>query len=258
MKIWIRISLVSLILTAFLISTVGAVELDLKRLLVLYLCDEGSGDVLKDSSGNGWDGEVANASWEAGIFDQAARLSGTNSEVVGDIVASTVETGEISMMCWVNMAQHSNYNGIISIASPACDASCCYRIMVNPGRNPFWNAGHHTDQTIAGFTFELDTWYHYAMTADGDINTVYIDGEIIGEAVDPFELPELGDVSLYIGTGEAPGTWLVEDAAFDEIMIWDKALDEDEIATVMEGYKVFSPVDANGKLTSTWGELKTD
>ncbi len=65
MRTLVKISLVSLILITFLISTAGAASrLDLKRLLVLYLCDEGSGDVLKDSSGNGWDASVPNAKWE--------------------------------------------------------------------------------------------------------------------------------------------------------------------------------------------------
>ena len=61
-----------------------------------------------------------------------------------------------------------------------------------------------------------------------------------------------------MGTGESPGTWIAEDCAFDEVMVWNKALDEDEIKVVMEGYEVFAAVDANGKLASTWGGLKAE
>ena len=258
MKTLIIISLVSLILMAFLISTAGAAKLDLGRLLVLYPCDEGSGEVLEDASGNGWDGTIPNAEWEDGVFDKAVRMQKTNSEVIGNIIGSTAETGEISMMCWVNMAAHTNYNGLVSMANPGCDASCCYRLMINPGRNPFWNAGHHSDQSLASFTFELDTWYHYALTADGEINEIYIDGELIGELPDAFELPDLDEVTLFVGTGETPAAWQVEDLAIDEVMIWDKALDEDEIRAVMEGSKILMAVDANGKLAATWGVLKAD
>ena len=253
----LKTSVIVMFMIAFLISTAGAVELDLSRLLVLYLCDESDGETLMDSSGNGWDADVPNADWEEGVFGNAIRLQGTNSEVQGDIISSVGETGEISIMCWLNMAAHSNYNGIISIEAP--EAGCCeFRLMVNPAKNPFWDAGRHADKNLANFTFELDTWYHYAMVANGDVTKIYIDGEFIGEQVEAFDLPEFKEVTLWVGTGEAPGTWQIEDSAIDEVMIWDKALDEDEMQTIIEGYKVFSPVEAMGKLSATWGELKAD
>ena len=51
---------------------------------------------------------------------------------------------------------------------------------------------------------------------------------------------------------------MMRGVAIDEVMIWDKALDEDEMKIVIEGYKVFAAVDANGKLATTWGVLKAD
>lgn len=259
MRIFMKAFLVSLILMAFLISIAGAVEveLDLERLLVLYLCDEGSGEVLKDSSGNGWDADLPSAKWENGVFDKAVRMQRTNSVVIGDIISSTAQTGEISIMCWVNMTTHTNYNGLVSMSNSACDASCCYRLMINPSKNPFWNAGQHADKSLPNFTFELKKWYHYAMVCDGDVTKIYVDGELIGEMAEGFKLPKFNEVTLYVGTGESPGAWQVEDSAFDEVMVWDKALDQDEMKTVMEGYKVFSAVDANGKLAATWGEMKS-
>ena len=89
MKTLMEISLVSLILMAFLISTAAA-ELDLGRLLVAYLCDEDSGEVLGDSSGNGWDADVPKAKWEDGVFGKAVRLQKTNSTVSGDIIGSNL------------------------------------------------------------------------------------------------------------------------------------------------------------------------
>ena len=69
MKLLIRISLISLVIMVFSISTAtGAAMLDLKRLLLFYPCDESGGDVLTDASGHGWDGDVANASWEKGVL----------------------------------------------------------------------------------------------------------------------------------------------------------------------------------------------
>jgi hypothetical protein len=178
----------------------------------------------------------------------------------GDIVNTTGDTGEITLGCWFMINEHTTYNGIISIEDPdGGDPACCeYRIMVDPAKGPFWNAGHHVDQNLdAVFTFELETWYHYVLTADGDVGKIYIDGEFIGEAVEDFPLPDdLEDTIVYLGTGEGPGTWTVEDAVMDEMMIWDKALTEDEVGEMMAGIDSVSAVSYSGKLATTWANVK--
>jgi len=241
----------------FSISTAtGAAMLDLKRLLLFYPCDESGGDVLTDASGHGWDGDVANASWEKGVFGNAVRLEKTSSTAQGDIISSTVTTEEISIMCWVNMKAHSNYNGLISIASPACEAQCCYRLMINPAKNPFWNAGHHVDKSLANFTFDLDTWYHCAMVINSETTKIYIDGEFVGEQAENFPPPDLGEVSVYIGAGETATTWQAENLLIDEVMIWDIAFEEEDMKIITQGSKIFMAVEAQGKLATTWASLK--
>jgi hypothetical protein len=254
----LKTSVIVIFIMAFLISTAGAAKLDLSRLLVLYPCDESSGEVLKDASGNGWDADVPKATWEDGVFGNAVGMKKTNSEVSGDIIGSTAKTKEISIMCWVNMTAHSTYNGLVSMSNPECDASCCYRLMINPSKNPFWNAGAHVDQSLANFTFDLKKWYHYAMAVDDDVTKIYVDGEFIGEQAKGFAFPDFDEVTLYVGTGESPSAWQVEDLAIDEVMVWDKMLDEDEMQIVMEGHKAFAAVDVNGKLAATWGGMKSE
>jgi len=259
MKMSIKVSLVSLIVLVFLISTAGAATLDLKRLLLFYPCDESSGETLKDASGRGFDAAIPKAKWEKGVFGNAVRIEKTNSEVRGDILSSVGATGQISMMCWINLTTHTNYNGIISVEAPnEGDPVCCeFRLMIDPAKSPFWNAGHHVDKNLDGkFIFELKTWYHYAMVANGDKTVIYIDGKSVGEQTEAFKLPTLKDTIIYVGTGEKPGTWWIENAALDEIMIWDKALTEDEINLVMEGSKIFMAVGSQGKLATTWARLK--
>lgn len=233
-----------------------AAKIDLSRLLVFYPCDETSGEILKDASGHGWDASAPGAKWEKGVFGNALRLQKSNTEVKGDIISSTAKTGEISIMCWFNMSAHSTYNGLVSISNPSCDASCCYRLMVNPAKQPFWNAGHHADKSLANFTFDLKRWYHYAMVVDKKSTKIYVDGKFIGEVVENFPPPKFDEVTLYVGTGEKPGTWTVEDMAFDEVMVWDKVFDENEMKIIMEGSKVFTAIKSQGKLATTWGELK--
>jgi len=247
--------IIGLVLLMFLIAgTVGAADLDLSRLLLHWPCDEGGGDILEDASGNGFNAEIGgNHGWEDGQFGGAVSLQNTSATVVGDVVSSTAETGEITMACWFFLRTHASYSGVLSVAHPSCDASCCYRMLINPGFNPFWNGGEHNDKSIPGFTFEPETWYHYVMVVAGGMDRIYVDGELIGEqaGIDP---PEFDEVTVLLGAGEGPGTHMIEDGIFDEAMIWDVALDEDQIGELMDGsYLAVQPV---GKLASTWGKIK--
>ena len=255
MRLFTKASLVSLIVMVFLAST--SLALDPSRLLVYWACDDGSGDMLTDGSGNGWDAAIQEGTheWVNGKYGGDIRLQKSYGVVEGDVISSTGQTGEITIACWVNLAVHTTYNGLVSIANPACDASCCYRIMANPNKNPFWNAGHHADKSLADFTFSLDTWHHYVLVADGVTDKIYVDGTLIGEVEENFPLPEFLEVSVYLGTGESPSAWLVEDCAFDDVMIWDKALTEDEVNTIMSGG--LTAVAPGGKLESTWAAIKS-
>jgi hypothetical protein len=258
MRPFVKIFMVALLIMVFLVSVSMAANPDPKRLLLYWTCNETSGDTLKDSSGHGFDAKIKDgkSGWEKGKYDNAVRLQKAYAQVDGDIVSSTAKTGEISLACWVNLTTITTYNGIISIANSACEASCCYRLMINGSKNPYWNAGHHVDKTLANFAFALNTWYHYVLTADGKTDKVYVDGKFIGEQTENFNLPEFKTVSVYLGAGEKPGTWPVENAAFDEVMIWDKALTVDEVNSLMAGSVVLTSVDLAGKLATTWAELK--
>jgi hypothetical protein len=256
MKLFVRVSLVSLIVMALLVST--SLALDSSRLLLYWACNEGSGDMLTDGSGNGWDATIQDGAheWVNGKYGGGIRLQKACGIVEGDVISSTGQTGEITIACWINIAAHTTYNGFVSIANPACEASCCYRLMINPSKNPFWNAGHHVDNSLADFTFSLDTWYHYALVADSVVDRIYVDGASIGEAEENFPLPEFLEVSVYLGAGESPGTWPAEDCAFDDVMIWDKALTEDEVNTIMGGG--ITAVAPSGKLAATWAGMKSE
>jgi hypothetical protein len=253
MKTFMVISTTIVIMLAMVASSFAA--LDLGRLLLYWPCDDGKGDILKDASGNGWDGDIVGgkSAWVDGIYDGAINLQLGIGQVEGDIISSTGDTGEITLMCWFKMDQHASYDGLISIEAPGGD--CCeYRLMVNPSFNPFWNMGHHVDKSLANFTFELDQWYHYAMTGAGKGGQIYVDGEFIGEVAESFDLPDFAQVTVYLGTGESPGTHPVEDSTFDDVMIWDMALDEKQINEVMDGSLL--PVNPKNKLATTWSNIK--
>jgi len=254
MRLFIAISVTIIIMLAFVASSFA--DLDMERLLLYWAFDEGKGEILRDESGNRWEAKIKaeKSKWVKGKYGGGIRLQLAYAQIDGNIIESIGNTGEITLACWFRMEQHKGYDGLITV-KPHDGACCPYRLMVNPNRNPFWNAGHHVDKSLPSFIFDLQRWYHYAMTADGKTSKIYVDGEFIVEQAENFKLPKLEQVTVYLGTGESPGTHPVDDATFDDVMIWDKALGRGEIKEVyggLEGYAV-SP---KGKLPATWGSVK--
>ena len=229
-------------------------------ILVYYSFDQLKGDTVPDGSGNGNDAElVGKGSLVKGAFKQGIRLNGGIVQMAAnDFVVPIGENGEITMEAWFYLNEHSEYDGIISIE--AVDAGCCeFRTMVNPSFNPFWDAGHHADKSLGNFQFELDEWYHYVLVADGKDGKIYVNGEFIGAQVENFEWPAYKEAAIYIGAGENPNVHRVEDAIIDEVVIYAKALTEEEVQESMDlSIPGVLAVEARDKLAVTWGELKTD
>ena len=130
--------------------------------------------------------------------------------------------------------------------------------MVNPDFNPFWDAGHHADTKLVNFKFELKEWYHYVLVADGIDGKIYVNGEFIGKQDENFKFPQFNEASIFIGAGESPIHHKVEDAIIDEVVIYSKALSEEEVKASMElGVAGVLAVEAKDKLAVTWGQLKS-
>lgn len=255
-----RRNLILLGLVAVSVFAVGLSDaVEEADILVYYSFDKLNGNTVPDNSGNGNDAElVGKGSLVAGAFNNGIRLNGGIVQMdQNDFIVPIGEIGEITMEAWFYLHEHAAYDGIISIEAAA--GGCCeFRTMVNPSFNPFWDAGHHADKSLADYTFELDEWYHYVLVADGKDGKIYVNGEFIGEQPENFEWPEFKEAAIYIGAGENPGVHRVEDAIIDEVVIYAKALTEEEVEASMEmSVPGVLSVEASDKLAVTWGQLKT-
>ena len=256
MKTFLGISLV-----AFLCLWCIGSEADVPEDLLLYLpFDEGSGDVVEDQSGKGFKGEAIDTKWADGKFGKALEFNGQSSHVsVPGGVIESLEKNEVTMIAWFYLLGHDGYDGIVSmtgVLAPVAGECCQYRIMVDPSLAPFFDVGEHNDHPIGGFTFEVEKWYHYAMTYDGSVAIIYVDGEVVGEVQKAVELPSF-DTPILVGTGEAPGTHPIE-GIIDEVWVFNRALSEDEIKEIMDkGPEVIS-VEPKGKLATSWGSVKAE
>lgn len=120
---------------------------------------------------------------------------------------------------------------------------------------------------------ETDKWFHLCQTADGDEAIGYVtpDGgktEIPASgqanpqvAPEPYNLfpdrpLELG-AGRQIGGNQGDDTFL--DGIIDDVIIWDRALSEDEVEELASGTRPEKAlaVKAEGKLATTWGKVKS-
>ncbi len=229
-------------------------------ILVYYSFDKLDGKTFKDDSGNGNDAElVGNGKLVDGQFDKAIHLNGgvVVLSPANDFVVPIGENGEVTLEAWVYINNSTSHSGIISIET--VDAGCCvFRLMLSPNLNPFWDAGRHQDKSLANFTFKLKKWYHYVLVANGEDGKIYIDGELIGSHDENIEFPKWKQAEIFVGAGEGPGTHPIEDAIIDEVVIYSKALSEEEVKASMElGVAGVLAVEAKDKLAVTWGQLKS-
>lgn len=244
---------------AALFVAVSASALDSKGLLAVFTFDEGKGDTAKDEV-NGNVATIVNGQWQKGVFGQAVELTGGQSVARSPGLFSKLPNNAISIGAWFQLLSHTTYEGIIGgseAGKGAVAGECCqYRIMVDPGFHPFFNAGGHKDVSVGAFTVEQKKWYHYVMTIGKGKVIIYMDGKNIHENVpanDP--LPEL-NTDFLIGAGENPGTWPLK-GLIDEAFIFDRAITEDEVKEIMDdGFSLALAVDPKGKTATLWGALK--
>ena len=101
---------------------------------------------------------------------------------------------------------------------------------------------------------KLDTWHHLAMVYDGAEIRIYLDGELDGEGPRKGDINQ-NDASVWIGKKSIESVWI--DGTIDELRILNIAISEEQIQEDMEEGIAFA-VEVTGKLTTTWGQIKSE
>ena len=250
---------ISLIIVGFMFAQLSNAEIDPQSIVGAWLFDETNGKVAQDSSDNGNDGNlVGGAKWAKGKFGNAIELNGKDAWVtvpeIGPLEDFTLmkwfnSTGRVGLWrCFFNrdgwapgfvhyqfrpdnkmeMAIHSN----------------------NPVRHPGWPDSDFTaDKDI------LDEWFHLAVaySSNDEEVRVYFDGELDAEG-------KWGPLPGAFGPGRI-GSWSGGgrewEGLFDEMLLFDVALAEDDIQMLMDnGLEATLAVEPAGKLTTNWGAIK--
>jgi len=258
--------LVVLISTALVIVSVEAMASMSDGLVLYYAFDEGSGDTVKDLSGNNNDGTIHGAAeWADGKFDDALEFNGKDTYVDTGESESLRVKKEITLAAWINMAvkpsQMSGDSRIIAKEfTNAGPPWASYGLTVNGNATGFLGLeiSADIDDVYPKQTTPLDAgvWYHVAGIYDGSKCDIYLDGEVEGS------LPQTGDLVMNPDINTMVGADVNRSIEFyngviDEVVIYNRVLSPEEIKTLTERpLSETTAVESEDKLATVWGGIK--
>ena len=250
MKSWAYkgLTLVSLSLMILLLISASVWSAGDKSLVLYYPLD---GDT-KDASQNSNDGEIQGKSkWVDGKFgakalhlDPDAWIGITPSDSLnGDIFIE-----EFSLSAWIkpnfegsawehiwrSLPTGSGHNTLFINKDSGLIS---WRGMVGGG----WTVMCQTD----GGLIKEGKWYNIALTSDKKKFRIYLDGKEVKETD--------GKIAEYRIGGSGGETYA---GVMDEVVVFLRTLDKNEIAGIQEGMEVFLAAEPQGKLTTVWGDIK--
>lgn len=249
-----RILLSLCILAGLMLMPFSATALDLKdKELLLYLSfNEGKGDKAGDLSPHGNDGELnGDADWVDGKFGKAMEFT-----AAGEVKSPYIELNEKSftVTMWVKPALSGGDQQCVFTQTQvnAQNTSLHYRIY----NNGTVRMGFYSNDLDAPAAVKADKWAHitFWLDVDGKSRQIYIDGKSVAEDAGKAGIAYLGTAGDTI-VGSWGNTGQRFNGIIDEVMVWDRALSEDDIARSMEDPTAF-PVDPADKLATTWGSVK--
>jgi hypothetical protein len=234
-------------------------KIDPKTVTGLWLFDEGSGTVAKDSSGNGLNGKFTGApQWVAGKFGKALLFDGKSYVTIPDHKNPTTA---ITLSVWVKSTTEKwNTHGWILekrdayIIHPVGDTVNIAFCTVNGGP---WNLPKAWDTGAIGPKVITD-WHLYTCTFDSATGkwNIYIDG-VVASSLDLNKAALAADAGpAHIGWDEA-GADRLGKGTVDEVAIFNVALGADDVKSLMNGLgSVLTAVESADKLATTWSGIK--
>ncbi len=201
-------------------------------LVAYWSFDEGEGDIAFDQSGNCNDGIIHGAAWVRGKLGNALSFDGVADHVEVPHTQALNLKEAFSVCAWVFIRNYHPspragdtilFKGVRVLLFVVRKGNHVLQLMATAGGQLFSSYGRTPLQT--------GQWYHVAFTYDGSQIRVYVNGEPDREPVPRVGELETNDLPLLIGAASY-GDGL--DGILDEVRIYNRALDEDEVRALFQ------------------------
>ena len=260
------------VLLAFSVLVCSASLADLREgLVAAWTFDDGTA---KDMSGNGHDGKLIGPLKSVkGKFGMAFDFNGKDTGVEIEDNEDLQLTEPFTVAAWVYPRAIADHAGIVWKGRMIGWGSDVYnfRIALQGTDGLTWGActgaveGYFATGGVltAG---ELNKWHHVALVEDGTKGIAYLDGQsglgvTGGDANRPTApyAPLDGQpvrIGFSMGVGGNIGSEAYVDGMIDEVFMYDRPLESDEIQDLMDKGPGLA-VEAAGKLATTWSDIKS-
>ena len=259
--------LIYLICFALVLNMASQASADL---ILHWRFDEGSGDVVNDSSGNGHVGTIEGATWVVSERGPCLEFGGDGDRVV-EWNAPDYLNGldAVTLAVWIKANQVPTDSGFIICEEPdGGDNIITMRYDVtgaNSGGTSLLKmaivAPGDEQQLESSSNLQTTEWQHVALVwARGEQLQFYVNGELDTPSSNgaPRDVSTGDVIILIVGQGgkDWAGGW---DGLIDDVRIYDNALTQVEIQAAMEGTVwpyAFGPTPADGAShPKTWVRL---
>ena len=236
--------------------------------LLVYLSFDDKGDIAKDITGNGNEGQFVvvgggKVQWVDGKFDRGIELDGQSYVDIPWSDSIDVADGGFCFETWFNYTEASSQGSLVWAYNLGNVGTPAVWIRTEPASNRIRGAINSNSGwgiIATKKSYNDGKWHHLAFVRDNNKNTMtfYIDGEIdISGEIKAGSVTEGHVIGIYLGqkinsTDRYKGV-------LDEFRLWKKALSQDEIkANMQNGADSFSVVHPDSHLATTWGDTKAD
>lgn len=238
-----------ILICALAFGAAAAASAVTEGLVAYWDFDEGGGDMARDLTGNGHDGElVGKADWTQGRFNGALEFD------------EPLEYVAVPDHPDLNLPNAVTYMGHFK----PTDSLASRRLMVkndsifvifdfgNVNSIDFLVKPANLFAESATTDWTIGNWYHFAGTFDGSHLRIYVDGKLDGETPNSDPIPP-SDKELWIGADDFGRPSDSFPGAIDDVRIYNRALNESEIQDAMSGPL---SVDPRRKSAVVWATLK--
>ncbi len=224
-------------------------------LVAYWAFDEGSGDTVNDSSGNGHNGTlVGDPQWTDGRLGGGLHFDQTEDEVMVPF-HENLNHEAFTICAWANAETGgTGHRAVISSRDDFPQRG--YIFYADPNNVwQFWTGVGSGWNPINGpAANNIDGWDHLAGVYADNSQKFYVNGEMVGESAAVLSVNTAQELLIGAGANETSSHNYFFRGIIDEVCIFSHALSADEIMGLMNTNP--TPVEAAGKIAITWGQLK--
>jgi glucose/arabinose dehydrogenase/fibronectin type 3 domain-containing protein len=211
-------------------ATTGAASPSPGGLVGAWAFGEGAGTTTADATGNGNVGTLTGASWSTqGRYGSALSFNGTNSVVRVASAASLNVTSAMTLSAWIQpTASQSGWRTIMQREADAYFLNASNSSPMRPsGGGTF---GGSLDYLSGPTANPVNTWTHVALTYDGTILRLYVNGTQVATAARTGAVQTTTN-PLWIGGNNPYGEYF--QGLIDEVRVYNRALTQTDIQADM-------------------------